>query len=520
MTLFALTLLQATAACLFAGLLLQGLLHLAQGRWPALAAQRSAWLAAALVLAAVFLLPLLPQGQQISVVPEFSLPAAAQAAPEVLLPMAASAPRPAPLPAPLVEAPSVTAWLSMLATLWLGVYPLGLAVLAWRRWRNRGTLRTLLQAAQPLAPAALAAHGAFAPAQLRLLQAQRTAVLEIDAPISAMLVGVWRPRLLLPAHLRQFTAEQQQLVIEHELTHARRRDPALQLLASGVQLLLWFNPAARWLAGKLAWAQELGCDRHVLAGRSQQQRREYAAALVRQLGLQTRAPAGLAFGGQPDSMLERVARMRDSSAASMHWRARLAMGLVLCVLGAASVALQPALALQPAPALQPARAWTSAASFASPAALPAAAPAHAPWRNPLATMRVTGFFGVVRPITQKGLRGIDLAARRGTSVQAVADGIATVTQDDWLGKAVHIAHGGGLQSVYVHLDSVALEDGAIVEAGQRIGTVGDTGRATGPHLHFQVRQDGRVQDPQRWLAGLDANASERALRMRKEQFGR
>lgn len=516
MTLFALTLLQATAACLCAGLLLQGLLHLAQGRWPVLAAQRSAWLAAALVLGAVFLLPLLPQGQKISVVPEFSLPAAAQAAPEALLPMAApaSVPRSAPLPAPLVEAPSVTAWLSMLATLWLGVYPLGLAVLAWRRWRSRGTLRTLLRAAQPLAPAALAAHGAFAPAQLRQLQAQRTAVLEIDAPISAMLVGVWRPRLLLPAHLRQFTAEQQQLVIEHELTHARRRDPVLQLLASGVQLLLWFNPAARWLAGKLAWAQELGCDRHVLAGRPQQQRREYAAALVRQLGLQTRSSAGLAFGGQPDSMLERVARMRDSRAVEMHWCARLAMGLALCALGAASVALQPALALQPA------RAWTSAASLAGTAPLPAAAPVHAPWRNPLATMRVTGFFGVVRPITQKGLRGIDLAARRGTPVQAVADGIATVTQDDWLGKAVHIAHGGGLQSVYVHLDSVALEDGAIVEAGQRIGTVGDTGRATGPHLHFQVRQDGRLQDPQRWLAGLDANASERALRMRKEQFGR
>lgn len=514
MTLFALTLLQATAACLFAGLLLQGLLHLAQGRWPALAAQRSPWLAAALVLAAVFLLPLLPQGQQISVVPEFSLPAAAQAAPEAVLPAAAPALRPAPLPAPLLDAPSVTAWLSMLATLWLGVYPLGLAVLAWRRWRSRSTLRILLQAAQPLAPAALAAHGAFAPAQLRQLQAQRTAVLEIEAPISAMLVGVWRQRLLLPAHLRQFTAEQQQLVIEHELTHARRRDPALQLLASGVQLLLWFNPAARWLAGKLAWAQELGCDRHVLAGRPQQQRREYAAALVRQLGLQTRSPAGLAFGGQPDSMLERVARMRDSSAASMHWRARLAMGLALCALGAASVALQPALALQPA------RAWTSASSVAAPAPLAAAAPVHAPWRNPLATMRVTGFFGVVRPITQKGLRGIDLAARRGTPVQAVADGIATVTQDDWLGKAVHIAHGGGLQSVYVHLDSVALEDGAIVEAGQRIGTVGDTGRATGPHLHFQVRQDGRLQDPQRWLAGLDASASERALRMRKEQFGR
>ena len=518
MTLFALTVLQATVACLLAGLLLRCLLPLAQRRWPALAAQRSAWLASLLVLAAVFLLPLLPHGQQISVVPEISLAAAVPAAADAILPLAASASltaaSPELMPAPPVEAPSATAWLGMLATVWLGIYLLGLAMLAWRRWRGRHTLRALLQAARPLATADLAAHGAFAPAQLCQLQAQRIAVLEIDAPISAMLVGVWRPRLLLPAHLRHFTPGQQQLVIEHELTHARRRDSVLQLLASGIQLLLWFNPAAGWLAGKLAWAQELGCDSHVLAGRPQQQRRDYAAALVRQLGLQTRFPAGLAFGGQPNSMLERVARMRDSGAGSMHWRARLGMGLALCTLGAASVALQPALAWQPA------QAWSAAASVANPGQVPAAAPAPEPWRNPLASMRVTGFFGVVRPITQRGLRGLDLAARRGTPVQAVADGIATVTQDAWLGKAVHIAHGGGLQSVYAHLDSVALADGAIVVAGQHIGTVGDTGRATGPHLHFQVRQHGQLQDPQTRLAGLDANASARALRMRKEQFGR
>lgn len=205
-------------------------------------------------------------------------------------------------------------------------------------------------------------------------------------------------------------------------------------------------------------------------------------------------------------MAERIVRMRDTQARSLSWPARLAVAVVLCGVGAASVGLQPALA------------WTVAAPAASPAA---AVPVRAgAWRNPLASMRVTGFFGVVRPITQRGLRGLDLAAKRGTPVFAVDDGIATVTQDDWLGKAVRIDHGGGLVSLYAHLDSVALADGAVVKAGEQIGAAGDTGRATGPHLHFQVRQDGRLQDPQKHLAGLDANASARALRMRKEQFGR
>ena len=74
MTLFALTLLQATAACLLSGWLLQGVLSLALRRWPALAAQRSAWLGAQLVLAAAFVLPLLPDTHQLSVVPGLSVP--------------------------------------------------------------------------------------------------------------------------------------------------------------------------------------------------------------------------------------------------------------------------------------------------------------------------------------------------------------------------------------------------------------------------------------------------------------
>lgn len=494
----ALKLLQATLACLFAGVLLQGMLSLAQRRWPLLAAQRGVWLGAQLVLAGVFVLSCLPDSRQASVVPAIRVPAAlAQPVPVAQLFAAEPA---APSPAGV---PAAAAWLSWLAPGWLAVYVLGVAGVAWRRWRGRARVQALLALARPLDAAA---HGDFAPAQLQQLRAQRIGVLEVDAPVSPMLLGVWRLRLLLPAHLAACTPEQRQLVIEHELTHARRRDPFIGWLAAQVQVLLWFNPAVRWMGGRLGWAQELGCDRQVLAGRPQCQRQQYAAALVRQLGLQQSWPAGLAFGGQRGGMAERIVRMRDTQARSLGWPARLAVAVVLCGVGAASVGLQPALA------------WTVAAPAASPAA---AVPVRAgAWRNPLASMRVTGFFGVVRPITQRGLRGLDLAASRGTPVFAVDDGIATVTQDDWLGKAVRIDHGGGLVSLYAHLDSVALADGAVVKAGEQIGAAGDTGRATGPHLHFQVRQDGRLQDPQKHLAGLDANASARALRMRKEQFGR
>ena len=508
MTLFALTLLRATVACLLTGLLLQGLLHLAQRRWPVLSAQRGVWLGAQLLLVAVFMLSLLPHSQRISVVPEVSLPVVTTATEVLPAPLAQPA---AASTVPADESPEIasnTIWLKRLALAWLLVYPCGVAYMAWRYRRNQAMVMTLLKAARPLDLAAMQAHGAFTEMQLRQLQQQRMKVLEIDAPISPMLLGSLQPRLLLPAHLAQFTPEQQQLIIEHELTHSRRRDPAVQLLANCLHALLWFNPALRRLGQKLGWAQELGCDRQVLAGRPQQQRQQYAAALVRQLSVQSCAPAGLAFGGKPGGMIDRVARMRDTQSGSMPWGVKLALVTVLGTLGASSVVLQPALAWVPA---EPASATATAGAI----------PDTAPWRNPLASMRVTGFFGVVRPTTPKGLSGLDLAASRGTPVHAVADGVARVAHDDWMGNLVRIDHGGGLESLYIHLDSVALADGTLVKAGQTIGTVGATGRAaTGPHLHFQVRQDGKRQDPQTRLAGLDANASERALRMRREQFGR
>jgi len=470
------TLLQASAACLVTGLLLWCLLSLAQRRWPALAAQRGVWLGAQLVLAAAFVLPLLPDTRQLSVVPELSVPVVlAGAAPEVPLAM----------DAPAAGLPTAASWLALVPPAWGLLYLLGVAVTAWRWRRGRAMLRTLLALAQRRR-----LHG--------------IEVLELDAPISPMLVGIWRPRLLLPAHLAQFTPEQQQLVIAHELTHALRRDPLLLLLATLLQALLWFNPAARWLAGKLAWAQELGCDRQVLAGRPQRERQQYAAALVKQLGLQAQPLPGLAFGG--GGMAERLSHLRDGQA-RLHPLLRALTALLLCAIGAASLALQPALA------------WPVAATPAAMLAATAPATAPAAWRNPLDTMRVTGFFGVVRQMTPQGHRGIDLGARRGTPVHAAADGIASVSEDARLGKAVRIDHGGGVESLYAHLDRVTLVTGTAVTAGQAIGTVGDTGLATGPHLHFQVSRNGRLQDPQQWLAGLDANATARALRMRKEQFG-
>jgi peptidoglycan DL-endopeptidase CwlO len=92
--------------------------------------------------------------------------------------------------------------------------------------------------------------------------------------------------------------------------------------------------------------------------------------------------------------------------------------------------------------------------------------------------------------------GIDLAAARGTPVRATLPGIVTViVSATGYGLHVVIDHGGGLSSLYGHLDTVLVNSGDDVVVGQVIGTVGSSGNATGPHLHFEIRRDGIAEDP-------------------------
>lgn len=96
--------------------------------------------------------------------------------------------------------------------------------------------------------------------------------------------------------------------------------------------------------------------------------------------------------------------------------------------------------------------------------------------------------------------GIDMAAPSGTAVRAAAAGRATVAWSA-TGYGLHLVveHGGGVATLYGHLDSTAVLNGDWVDAGQLIGRVGSTGMSTGPHLHFEVRRAGRPVDPTPWL---------------------
>ena len=92
--------------------------------------------------------------------------------------------------------------------------------------------------------------------------------------------------------------------------------------------------------------------------------------------------------------------------------------------------------------------------------------------------------------------GIDIPAAEGTAIEAAADGkVVESGFDPSDGFYVVLDHGGGLVTRYHHCKQICAEDGGLVRAGETIALVGKTGMATGPHLHFEVRQDGVAQNP-------------------------
>ena len=329
----------ASLGCLAAGFSVWALSALLRRFLPALAAQRSLWLLGQLTVLATFALLLLPHSERVRLIPPLEI--ATETVTHFI------APPKAPRPTDAAAAPEqnegdtthARGWLLHGAQFWLAIYLIGLA---WAVINLRRAQRWL----ERLADSGTRRSAGEAPGHADII--------EIDAPISPMLLGLLRPRLLLPRHLGGFDQLQRELIVEHEMTHLRRHD--LQWMAAGVllQTLLWFNPFMRLLRANLTWAQELGCDRDVLRGRPASQRKAYAAALVAQLKLQHVPTHGaLAFGSiDANTLTERVSLIRTPGNARRAMWARAATVTLLLAIGAGNFALQPALAWSVSPSAQ------------------------------------------------------------------------------------------------------------------------------------------------------------------------
>ncbi|MET0518754.1 MAG: peptidoglycan DD-metalloendopeptidase family protein [Burkholderiaceae bacterium] len=119
--------------------------------------------------------------------------------------------------------------------------------------------------------------------------------------------------------------------------------------------------------------------------------------------------------------------------------------------------------------------------------------------SPMEFSRITSGFAMrFHPILQtwRQHQGIDYGAPTGTAVRSVGDGVVEFAGwQNGFGNVIHLRHGGDRTTVYAHLSRIDVKKGDRIEQGQKIGAVGSTGWATGPHLHFEFRVGGHQQDP-------------------------
>jgi len=119
---------------------------------------------------------------------------------------------------------------------------------------------------------------------------------------------------------------------------------------------------------------------------------------------------------------------------------------------------------------------------------------------PLDNAIITGVYGSQRILNGKPRwphYGIDFAEDLGTPIKAMANGIVTLAENDlyYTGATLIFDHGHGISTLYMHLDEIFVEKGDVVRQGDIIGTVGSSGRSTGPHLDIRLNWFGTRLDP-------------------------
>ncbi|HEY8570233.1 M23/M56 family metallopeptidase [Microbulbifer sp.] len=424
---------------------------------------REPWLAAAVLTFASFCLGFLPAAENAPAI-QLSLPALTEPTHTAAY---------AAVPTSEINDSDVSwSWLLMA---WGWIWVLGAAISLGRLVLGHWRLVKLVKRGKLLPPQGeLARHlGVIdAPEKLKLvLVQQRISPFAAALPTPTLVLSQWM--------LDNLSLEQIRLVVRHELEHLAQRDP---LVVQGLQwmaALLWFNWPLKALAKLAVAALEQGCDEQVLRKENPKRRRAYAEAMLKTLR-QTATAHGndpvAAFSTQNQRSF--TMRIRHILNGKLSARKRPNTALWAATLGGALLlSLQPQLAL----------ADKVAEAFI----------------NPLPNAKVTSSFGM-RPWpikdeqhNKKRLhKGIDLSAARGTQIQVPKAGVVTFSGTDGArGEVVIIDHGNGTETLYAHLDKRLVNKGERVTQGQILGLVGSTGKATGPHLHWELHQDGEVVDP-------------------------
>lgn len=310
--------------------------------------------------------------------------------------------------------------------------------------------------------------------------------------------GLVRPVVVLPQRLLDAACRSDmEAVIAHETAHVKRWDGLWIALQNLVQMVYFFHPIV-WMAGnRLRVSRECACDGLVLS-QNRIQRESYARALLNLIKMNTLGPDCVSlipsFSSERNALFTRLKTMKgEHNMRGIHkiGTAGLLAGLAVFILPmkAATVSDSP----KPAEAARPVAEEPDIEDASLDLQL----------IPPVKGGKILSGFGMRKdPLDgrMKLHRGVDIPEKEGAPVHAAADGLVQIAEfrADY-GNLIEISHGDGMSTRYGQLDTLLVRPGMPVKQEQQIGTVGRTGRSTGPHLHFEVRIHGEAVDPELYL---------------------
>lgn len=291
---------------------------------------------------------------------------------------------------------------------------------------------------------------------------------------SPFVVGFKHPIIALPQYFMALAPHQQAVILRHEQTHIHNKDHRHIWLWQLAIEACWFNPFIKQLKGVYINAIEQRCDSQTLKALSISPL-EYAQTLLTSLKLsQQSAPTThfAQFCSQDMSVDDHKARLTHIVKQTPTPKLKAAVVISLC---AVFIALSK-------------QAFTYIAAI------------EESWHYPVNNVKMSAYYGHIAKIRNNWPHGgIDLVDKKGSDILAARSGKVTIA--DWqtlpkrYGKTVVILHSNGWQTLYAHLDDYTVQPGQWVKQGEVIGKMGDTGKVTGTHLHFEMAHHGQKQDP-------------------------
>jgi beta-lactamase regulating signal transducer with metallopeptidase domain len=305
-----------------------------------------------------------------------------------------------------------------------------------------------------------------------------------DQSLSPFTMGIIRPVIYLPNLLVNSDRKTLlQAILAHETAHIKCCDDLWFKLQHIVQILYFFHPAVWYANRQINLSRECLCDSIALS-KCNMSTRTYGGSLLTILKLTLVGAEEMrflpSFSSQQKNMKHRIQNLKGEHTMRKYH--------VLFVY--ASLLLFGVFFLPMADSVTQASDATEVNFVA-----------------PVREGHISCRFGPsVDPITKTDRfhQGIDIAAKEGTEIYAVADGvvasaISQVQAGGLYGKNIIIQHEDEYTSRYAKLSKVLVKDGQTVKAGERIGLSGNTGRTTGPHLHFELMKNGEYEDPETYI---------------------